>query len=138
MFKSSKLKIMKSILSFGLCLMAFLLFAPNAFAVGSSLPTPEKTAVVHPEMAKKELSRKEKKEMRKEVKTKVKTAIKAAKSMKSDADLLLLVIIAILLPPLAMALYDGITNRFWISLLLTLLFFLPGVIYTLYVILSEK
>ncbi len=126
-------------LSISLCLLAFVLFAPNALAVGSSLPTPEKTAVVHPEMAKKEtLSRKEKREMRKEVKTKVKTAIKAAKSMKADTDLLLLVIIGILIPPLAMALYDGITNRFWISLLLTILFFLPGMVYTLYVILSES
>ena len=54
------------------------------------------------------------------------------------ADLLLLVIIAILLPPLAMALYDGITSRFWISLLLTLLFYLPGLIYTLVIILGEN
>jgi uncharacterized membrane protein YqaE (UPF0057 family) len=30
-----------------------------------------------------------------------------------------------------------INNKFWISLLLTLLFFLPGVIYALIVILGE-
>jgi uncharacterized membrane protein YqaE (UPF0057 family) len=50
----------------------------------------------------------------------------------------LLVILAILIPPLAMALYDGISNRFWISLLLTLLFFVPGMIYTLVVILGDN
>ncbi|MEM1119998.1 MAG: YqaE/Pmp3 family membrane protein [Bacteroidota bacterium] len=51
---------------------------------------------------------------------------------------MLLVILAILIPPLAMGLYDGITNRFWISLLLTLLFYVPGLIYTLVVILGGK
>ncbi|MCO6479571.1 MAG: YqaE/Pmp3 family membrane protein, partial [Phaeodactylibacter sp.] len=44
----------------------------------------------------------------------------------------------ILLPPLAMGLYDGITNRFWISLLLTLLFYVPGLVYTLIIILGEN
>lgn len=129
---------MKLILTLCSLLFACLFITPDALAVGSSLPA--KTAVnstaVRPETAEKEtLSRKEKREMRKEVKSRIKSAIK---EMKSDTDLLLLVIIAILLPPLAMALYDGITNRFWISLLLTLLFWLPGVIYTLYVILSES
>src|SRR3989442_14773764 len=41
----------------------------------------------------------------------------------SDNDDLLYVIIAILLPPLAVYLYeDDITNHFWIDLLLTILF----------------
>ena len=48
---------------------------------------------------------------------------------------LLLVVVAIFLPPLAMALHDGLSNRFWISLLLTIIFYLPGLIYTLYQIL---
>lgn len=47
---------------------------------------------------------------------------------------ILLVVLAILIPPLAVALYEGITKRFWISLLLTLLFFIPGVIYSLLVV----
>lgn len=54
-----------------------------------------------------------------------------------DISTLLLVIIAILLPPLAVALFDhGITSRFWIDLLLTLLFYIPGLVYALIVILS--
>jgi uncharacterized membrane protein YqaE (UPF0057 family) len=31
-------------------------------------------------------------------------------------------------------LHEGINNRFWISLLLTILFFIPGVIYALLVV----
>lgn len=68
----------------------------------------------------------------------LKRAVKDAKANGADVSTLLLVIIAILLPPLAMALYDGISTRFWISLLLTLLFYLPGLIYTLVVILGGK
>jgi uncharacterized membrane protein YqaE (UPF0057 family) len=58
---------------------------------------------------------------------------------KKDADekTILLVILAILLPPLAVYLHQGeINNKFWISLLLTLIFWLPGVIYALFVILG--
>ncbi|CAG5086596.1 YqaE/Pmp3 family membrane protein [Parvicella tangerina] len=56
---------------------------------------------------------------------------------KETADnTLLLVIIAFFIPFLAVALYDGITIRFWISLLLSLLFWLPGFVYALIVILE--
>ncbi|MBK9570178.1 MAG: YqaE/Pmp3 family membrane protein [Chitinophagaceae bacterium] len=51
---------------------------------------------------------------------------------------MLLVILALLLPPLAVYLHEGVINkRFWISLLLTILFFVPGVIYALIVILGD-
>ncbi|EMR02785.1 hypothetical protein ADICEAN_02060 [Cesiribacter andamanensis AMV16] len=47
----------------------------------------------------------------------------------------LLVIITILLPPLGVFLHQGEINaKFWISLLLTLLFYVPGLIYSLLVI----
>lgn len=69
----------------------------------------------------------------------IKNAIKAHKAGDMSDDMLLLVIITILLPPLGMYLYEGeITGRFWISLLLTLLFYLPGLIYTLVIILGDK
>jgi len=85
------------------------------------------------------LSKKEKRAKRKEVRKELKSAVKAAKKQQtSDVNLTLLVILAILIPPLAMGIYDGITKRFWLSLLLTLLFFLPGMIYTLVVILREN
>ncbi|MEZ4800109.1 MAG: YqaE/Pmp3 family membrane protein [Flavobacteriales bacterium] len=49
---------------------------------------------------------------------------------------MLLVIIALLLPPLAVYLSEGAINtNFWISLILTLLFWVPGVIFALYIVL---
>lgn len=54
----------------------------------------------------------------------------------TDTNTLLLVIIAILLPPLAVFLYEGEINKnFWINLLLTLLFYIPGLIHALILIL---
>ncbi|MCB0549905.1 MAG: YqaE/Pmp3 family membrane protein [Phaeodactylibacter sp.] len=85
---------------------------------------------------KKELKQK-KRQQRKQFKKQLKAKLKQLRQ-ESDTDLLLLVIIAILLPPLAMAIYDGITTRFWLSLLLTLLFYVPGLVYTLIVILGEN
>ncbi len=88
----------------------------------------------------KSLSKKEKREKAKEVKEEIK-AFKASKKAGNAAETntLLLVILAILLPPLAVYLHQGeINSKFWISLLLTLLFWLPGVIYALVVILGNK
>jgi uncharacterized membrane protein YqaE (UPF0057 family) len=85
------------------------------------------------------LSKKEKKERLKEVK-KVMKQYKAEKKagMEPSTNTILLVILAILLPPLAVFLHQGeINSKFWISLLLTLLFFVPGVIYALIVILGD-
>ncbi len=53
----------------------------------------------------------------------------------SDA-VILLIILAILLPPLAVGLYEGLSTRFWIDLLLTLLFFLPGIVYALLIVMG--
>lgn len=99
----------------------------------------EKSKVVSAQEEWENLSKKEKRTKRKEMRKDLKKALKTAKKQQaSDIDLTLLVILAILIPPLAMGLYDGITKRFWISLLLTLLFFVPGLIYTLVVILREN
>ncbi|HPD54609.1 MAG TPA: YqaE/Pmp3 family membrane protein [Bacteroidia bacterium] len=46
----------------------------------------------------------------------------------------LLIVLCILLPPLAVFLKFGIGTEFWISLILTLIFWLPGVIYALIVV----
>lgn len=45
------------------------------------------------------------------------------------------IILAILLPPLGVALKFGIGKKFWINLLLTLLGYIPGIIHALVVIL---
>ena len=89
----------------------------------------------------KNLSHHEKKMMLKEVNKKVREYKKEGKSKKDDegTSTLLLVIIAILLPPLAVALHEhGINSKFWIDLLLTLLFYLPGLIYALVIILRKE
>ena len=71
-----------------------------------------------------------------------KTALKEYKAAKKagaepSTNTLLLVILAILLPPLAVYLHEGVINgKFWLDLLLTLLFFLPGLVYALIVVLS--
>ncbi|HEV7783436.1 MAG TPA: YqaE/Pmp3 family membrane protein [Chitinophagaceae bacterium] len=76
------------------------------------------------------------KELKKELK-KFKAAKKAGNEPSTNT--LLLVILAIILPPLAVYLHEGATNkRFWISVLLTLLFWVPGIIYALILILGKK
>jgi uncharacterized membrane protein YqaE (UPF0057 family) len=47
---------------------------------------------------------------------------------------LLKIILAFLLPPLAVALEYGIGGKFWINVLLTLLGYIPGVIHALLVL----
>jgi len=88
----------------------------------------------------KNLSRKERKERIQEVKKELK-AYKASKKSGNEpsTNTLLLVILAILLPPLAVYLHEGeINTKFWIDLILTLLFFIPGVIYALIVVLGNS
>lgn len=70
------------------------------------------------------------KETIRQYKADVKSGARAA-----DTSTILLVILAILLPPLAVFLYEeAITTKFWISLLLTLLLFVPGIIYAILVV----
>lgn len=83
-----------------------------------------------------DLSKKEKKQRLKEVRKQI-NLFKAnkAKGMEVDDRTILLVVLAIILPPLAVYLHeDAINTKFWISLLLTLLFWVPGVIYALLVV----
>lgn len=87
-----------------------------------------------------DLSRKERRERIKEAKSEIKN-FKAEKRAGSEpsTNQLLLVILAIILPPLAVYLHEGVINgKFWLDLLLTLLFFLPGVIYALIVVLGKS
>lgn len=48
----------------------------------------------------------------------------------------LLIILAIIFPPLGVGLKVGITGAFWLNVLLTILGFIPGVVHAIYVILS--
>ena len=78
-----------------------------------------------------------------ERKSRIKEAKKLMKDYKADkragraaeTDQVLLAILAILLPPLAVYLKEGeVNSRFWISVILTLLFWIPGVIYALLIV----
>ena len=86
------------------------------------------------------LSKKDKKAKIKEAKsvlTKYKADKKAGRAADPDTNQILLVILAIFLPPLAVYLHENeINNKFWISLVLTILFWVPGVIYALLVVLD--
>ena len=44
------------------------------------------------------------------------------------------VVAAVLLPPLGVFLHEGATPRFWLDVLLTLLGWVPGVLFALYVL----
>jgi uncharacterized membrane protein YqaE (UPF0057 family) len=82
-----------------------------------------------------EMSGKERRELKREKRRAIKKALKEHQG--SSISTVLLVILTVIFPPLGMAIYDGgITTKFWISLLLTLLFYLPGLIYVLLQILG--
>lgn len=49
----------------------------------------------------------------------------------------LLIILAIVFPPLGVALKVGLRGAFWLNVLLTILGFIPGVIHAIYVIVSR-
>jgi len=114
----------------------FAVSLPNNTPV-SATTEPDPGAVKAAVAEFKNLSKKERKMRVKAAKAELK---KAKSNMNADpsTNTLLLVILAILLPPLAVYLHQGeINSKFWISLLLTLLFWIPGVIYALIVILGE-
>jgi uncharacterized membrane protein YqaE (UPF0057 family) len=86
----------------------------------------------------KSLSKQERKARIKEAKVALKE-FKAQKDSGTEAstNTLLLVILAILLPPLAVYLHENAINgKFWLSVLLTLLLWVPGIIYALIVVLT--
>ena len=61
-----------------------------------------------------------------------------AGSSVTSTNTALLVVAAVLLPPLAVFLDRGIGTEFWISLVLTILAWVPGVLYALWVVLSQR
>lgn len=87
----------------------------------------------------KEISKEDAKSTKKDAKEIIKAIKKEQKKQGSNTDLVLLVILALLIPPLAVYLYEGYwTERCTINLILTLLCGLPGVIHALIVILGNR
>ena len=107
---------------------------PATEIVPNSEPKPEEVKAALEEF--KSLSRKERKARIKDVKKEMRAFNKAKRAGDDASDnMVLLCILAILLPPLAVYLHQGeINTKFWISILLTLLFWIPGVIYAFIVI----
>jgi len=51
-------------------------------------------------------------------------------------NIYLMSLLAVLLPPLAVFLNAGISRRFWMNLLLTMLGFVPGAVHALYIVIA--
>lgn len=51
--------------------------------------------------------------------------------------IILKIILAILLPPLGVFVQEGLNQNFWISVILTLLGYLPGILFALYILLAK-
>ena len=54
--------------------------------------------------------------------------------MSKKKNLLLLIIVSVLLPPLAVLIDKGFGKDFFINLILTLIFFLPGLVHALWLV----
>lgn len=119
-------------LLFGITILSGSAVAISVPAGGEPDPTEVKAAIAE----FKKLPRKEKKERIKTARKEWKKIRKANDmSQQSKVEMAVLIILAILLPPLAVYLHQGEVNgKFWLSILLWFLFILPGVIYALLVV----
>ncbi|WP_449301370.1 YqaE/Pmp3 family membrane protein [Pontibacter locisalis] len=82
-------------------------------------------------MAKERVANMTKTEKR-ELKKELKEAIK--QDRRGGGTSIIEIVLAVLLPPLAVFLHDGIGTSFWINIILTLLFIIPGIIHALLVV----
>ena len=133
--KPSTMKNFKTVIP----IIALLLFLnPVAFAaVPASTPTSDDPTVTIVNGIKefKSLPRSERKTRLREMRKMFKEYRANKKAGKANDNQTLAIIFAILIPPLGVYLYqNAITTKFWISLVLTLLFWLPGAIYALLVV----
>ena len=120
-----------------LCLLLLLSNPLSLTAAHPSSAVAEKRAWVHSMRERVgDMTRQDRSELKRSIRSEVK-AFKQKKRAGEEADVstLLLTLIALILPPLAVYLHQGeINSKFWISLLLTLLIWVPGVVYALLVI----
>lgn len=136
--------------TFFLAALLIMITAVSHSSLAATVINPSNSSIIIPgnpdpvkvKAAKEEFKNLSKKEKRMRI-NEVKAAIRHYKAEKKAGDepstnTLLLVIIAILLPPLAVYLHEGVINsKFWLDLLLTILFILPGIIYALIVVLGK-
>lgn len=135
---------MKKVISCLLLIGLIVAFVPTEAL--ASVPSSKKTTSSTESVPVKEAVRDFKHLRRSERKAKIREVKKAIRNFKaekksgraSDDQTVLLVILSILLPPLAVYLKeDEINSKFWIDLILTLIFWIPGVIYALLVVFDE-
>ena len=89
--------------------------------------------------SKEDLNELKAKSTKKEAKAIIKAIKKEQKKQNSNTDTVLLVILALFIPPLSVYLYEGYwTERCTINLILSLLCGFPGVIHALVVILGNR
>jgi len=101
---------------------------------GSTEPNPATVKAAFAEF--KSLSKREQKLRVKEAKKQLKVFKNEKKANKSaNVEMWLLIVLAILLPPLAVYLHQGeINGKFWLSILFWFLFIIPGIVYALLVV----
>lgn len=127
-------KIFSSLLMATMMISTVPLQSSASLVPGGGEPNP---ATVKAALAEfKSLSKQEKKQRIKDVKKELKNFKKEKKANKSaNVEMWLLILLAILLPPLAVYLHQGeINGKFWLSIILWFCFIIPGVIYALLVV----
>ena len=127
-------KIFSSLLMATMMISLIPLQSSASLVPGGGEPNP---ATVKAALAEfKSLSKQEKKQRIKDVKKELKVFKKEKKANKSaNVEMWLLIVLAILLPPLAVYLHQGeINGKFWLSILFWFLFIIPGIIYALLVV----
>ena len=127
-------KIFSSLLMVTMMISTIPIQSSASLVPGGGEPNP---ATVKAALAEfKSLSKQEKKQRIKDVKKELKVFKKEKKANKSaNVEMCLLIVLAILLPPLAVYLHQGeINGKFWLSILFWFLFIIPGIIYALLVV----
>lgn len=115
--------------------LMMLLITKPVFAIYQSSPSIKKTLVVKSLEEFRDLPVKVKKDRVKEVKKEIK---KHKEKQEIDDTTLLHAILAIILPPLAVYLHEEeINTKFWISLILSMIFWVPGIVYAMLVVLDQ-
>ncbi|WP_225307104.1 YqaE/Pmp3 family membrane protein [Adhaeribacter soli] len=99
-------------------------------------PVVKKTAsAVAAETKNLTITKAQKKELKSALKQLKKQSVQNPQDVAKPTVNIVELIFAIILPPVGVLLHeDGLNSRFWISLLLTLLFFIPGMIYAILVV----
>jgi uncharacterized membrane protein YqaE (UPF0057 family) len=115
------------------------LVAPLYSTPAAPTSEPSPTAVKSALDEFRSLSRKERKARIKNAKKEFRKYKAERKSgVNTDIEPWVLIVLAILLPPLAVYLYeDEINWKFWVSILLTLLFWIPGIVFAFLVIFGQ-